>query len=525
MKFQKKLAVTALFAALAAASVVAQAQTVRIANQGDALSMDPHSLNESLQLSVTSNVYEPLVGRNKDLSLTPMLATSWKQTSPTVWRFELRKGVQFHDGTPFTADDVVFSLARTQVEGSDMKSYTNDFKEVRKIDSHTVEIETKTPFPILPDVLSLVYIMSKKWCETNQATVPVDRRKGVENTASFKANGTGPFRVRERQPNVRTVFTRNGSYWGKIEGNVTEVVFTPIGNDATRVAALLSGEVDVMEPVPVQDIDRVNSSANTRAVTGPELRTIFLGMDQKRDELLYSNVKGKNPFKDKRVRQAFYQAIDIKGIKKTVMRGASNPSAQLVGPGINGFQPEMKRLPYDVEAAKKLMAEAGYPNGFEVSMNCPNDRYVNDGRICQTVAANLSRINVKINLQAETKGTYFPKVLRRDTSFYMLGWTPATYDAHNAMNAIMRCVDDKGAGQFNLGAYCNPKVDELTLKVQAETDKNKRNAYIKEAFDLHAADVGHIPLHQQALAWGVNKKVKLVQLADNFMYFKWISLP
>ena len=525
MKIERKMAATALFVALSAVGVVASAQTVRIANQGDALSMDPHSLNETLQLSVTGNVYEPLVGRNKDLSLTPMLATSWKQTSPTVWRFELRKGVQFHDGTPFTADDVVFSLARTQVEGSDMKSYTNDFKEVRKIDSHTVEIETKTPFPILPDVLSLVYIMSKKWCETNQATVPVDRRKGVENTASFKANGTGPFRVRERQPNVRTVFTRNGSYWGKIEGNVTEVVFTPIGNDATRVAALLSGEVDVMEPVPVQDIDRVNRSANTRAVTGPELRTIFLGMDQKRDELLYSNVKGKNPFKDKRVRQAFYQAIDIKGIKKTVMRGASNPSAQLVGPGINGFQPEMKRLPYDVEAAKKLMAEAGYPNGFEVSMNCPNDRYVNDGRICQTVAANLSRINVKINLQAETKGTYFPKVLRRDTSFYMLGWTPATYDAHNAMNAIMRCVDDKGAGQFNLGAYCNPKVDELTLKVQAETDKNKRNAYIKEAFDLHAADVGHIPLHQQALAWGVNKKVKLVQLADNFMYFKWISLP
>ena len=525
MKIERKMAATALFVALSAAGVVASAQTVRIANQGDALSMDPHSLNETLQLSVTGNVYEPLVGRNKDLSLTPMLATSWKQTSPTVWRFELRKGVQFHDGTPFTADDVVFSLARTQVEGSDMKSYTNDFKEVRKIDSHTVEIETKTPFPILPDVLSLVYIMSKKWCETNQATVPVDRRKGVENTASFKANGTGPFRVRERQPNVRTVFTRNGSYWGKIEGNVTEVVFTPIGNDATRVAALLSGEVDVMEPVPVQDIDRVNSSANPRAITGPELRTIFLGMDQKRDELLYSNVKGKNPFKDKRVRQAFYQAIDIKGIKKTVMRGASNPSAQLVGPGINGFQPEMKRLPYDVEAAKKLMAEAGYPNGFEVSMNCPNDRYVNDGRICQTVAANLSRINVKINLQAETKGTYFPKVLRRDTSFYMLGWTPATYDAHNAMNAIMRCVDDKGAGQFNLGAYCNPKVDELTLKVQAETDKDKRNAYIKEAFDLHAADVGHIPLHQQALAWGVNKKVKLVQLADNFMYFKWISLP
>ena len=525
MKFNKKMAYSAVFTALCAMNLVANAQTVRIANQGDALSMDPHSLNESLQLSVTGNVYEPLVGRGKDLGLAPALATSWKQTAPTVWRFELRKGVQFHDGTPFTADDVVFSFARAAGDGSDMRSYTNDIKEVRKVGDHAVEIETKAPFPILPDVISLVYIMSKKWCEANKAERPVDRRKGIENTASFKANGTGPFRVRERQPNVRTVFTRHGGYWDKIEGNAAEVVFTPIGNDATRVAALLSGEVDVMEPVPVQDIARVNASGSVRAVTGPELRTIFLGMDQKRDELLYSNVKGKNPFKDKRVRQAFYQAIDIKGIKKTVMRGASNPSAQLVGPGINGFQPEMKRLPYDVEAAKKLMAEAGYPNGFEVSMNCPNDRYVNDGRICQTVAANLSRINVKINLQAETKGTYFPKVLRRDTSFYMLGWTPTTYDSHNALNALMICPDDKtGAGQFNLGAYCNPKLDELTKKILVETDKPKRDAMIKEAFEVHTADVGHLPLHQQALAWGVSKKVKLVQMADNYMPFKWITV-
>jgi len=523
MKFKIKAALVLMLYALAATSLVANAQTIRVANQGDALSMDPHSFNESLQLSTTGNVYEPLVGRNKDLSLAPALATAWKQTSPTVWQFELRRGVQFHDGTPFTADDVLFSFARTQADGSDMKSYTNDFREVRKINDFLVEIETRTPFPILPDVISQVAIMSKKWCETNQALTPVDRRKGIENAASFRANGTGPFRLRERQPNVRTVFTRNGTYWGKIEGNVAEVVFTPIGNDATRVAALLSGEVDVMEPVPVQDIERVNNSANTRAITGPELRTIFLGMDQKRDELLYSSVKGKNPFKDRRVRQAFYQAIDIDGIKKTVMRGASNPSALLVGPGINGFQPEARRLPYDVEAARKLMAEAGYASGFELSMNCPNDRYVNDGRICQAVAANLARINVRINLQAETKGTYFPKILRRDTSFYMLGWTPSTYDAHNALNALMACVDDKGAGQFNLGAYCNPKVDELTRKIQAETDKARRNAMIKEAFDLHSADVGHLPLHQQALAWGVSKKVRLVQLADNYMPFKWMS--
>ena len=520
MNFKHSLISTLALAAIAGTAV---AQTVRIGNQGDALSMDPHSLNESLQLSVTGNVYEGLMARDKDLKLVPALATSWKQTSPTVWRFELRKGVKFHDGKPFTADDVLFSFARAAGDGSDMKSYTNDFKEVRKAGDFAVEIETKAPFPILPDLLALVYIMSKQWAEENQATRPVDRRKGIENAASFRANGTGPYRLRERQPNVKTSFVRNGSYWGKVEGNVVNVEYTPIGNDATRVAALLSGQVDVIEPVPLQDVARINASGKSKVMQGPELRTIFLGMDQKRDELLYSNVKGKNPFKDKRVRQAFYQAIDIDGIKKTVMRGASNPSALMVGPGINGFQPDAKRMPYDVEAAKKLMAEAGYASGFEVSMNCPNDRYVNDGRICQAVAANLSRINVKINLQAETKGTYFPKILRRDTSFYMLGWTPSTYDAHNALNALMACVDDKGAGQFNLGAYCNPKVDELTKKIQAETDKAKRNAMIKEAFDLHSADVGHLPLHQQALAWGVGKNVKLVQLADNYMPFKWMS--
>ncbi|QBM29983.1 ABC transporter substrate-binding protein [Hydrogenophaga pseudoflava] len=522
MNFKHSLITSIALAAIAGTAV---AQTVRIGNQGDALSMDPHSLNESLQLSVTGNVYEGLVARDKDLRLVPALATSWKQTSPTVWRFELRKGVKFHDGKPFTADDVLFSFARAAGEGSDMQSYTNDFKQVRKVGDSAIEIETKTPFPILPDLLALVYIMSKPWAEENQATRPVDRRKGIENAASFRSNGTGPYRLRERQPNVKTSFVRNGSYWGKIEGNVVNVEYTPIGNDATRVAALLSGQVDVIEPVPLQDVARINASGKSKVLQGPELRTIFLGMDQKRDELLYSNVKGKNPFKDKRVRQAFYQAIDINTIQRVVMRGASKPTALMVGPGINGFDAAMNtRLPYDPDAARKLLADAGYPNGFEVGMNCPNDRYVNDGDICQAVAANLAKIGVKVNLQAETKGTYFPKILKRDTSFYLLGWTPGTYDSHNALNALMRCVDDKGSGQFNLGSYCNPKVDELTLKIQSETDKPKRDAMIKEAFKLHADDVGHLPLHQQALAWGVASNVQLVQLADNFMPFRFMSV-
>jgi peptide/nickel transport system substrate-binding protein len=353
----------------------------------------------------------------------------------------------------------------------------------------------------------------------------VDRRKGLENAASFRANGTGPFMLRERQPGVRTVFARHPGYWGRIEGNAAEVVYTPIGNDATRVAALLSEQIDVMEPVPLQDVARISASGRARVLQGPELRTVFLGLDQRRDELLYSNVKGRNPFKDRRVRQAFYQAIDIEGIRRGVMRGASTPTALIVGPGIRGYDAVVdKRLPHDPEAARRLLAEAGYPNGFELTINCPNDRYVNDAEICQAVAANLARVGVKVALQAETKGTYFPKVLRRDTSFYMLAWTPATYDAHNTLNALARCVDDKGAGQFNLGGYCNPKLDALVAAIQSETDQARRDALIREALQLHAEDIGHLPLHQQALAWGVSNRVEVVQLADNFMPFRYMTV-
>jgi peptide/nickel transport system substrate-binding protein len=516
---------TLLAIALAAACGMAQAVTLRVADVGDVQSMDPHSLNETLQLSFTGNIYEALVARGKDMKLVPALATQWKQTSPTVWRFELRKGVKFHDGTPFTVDDVVFSFKRGTADGSDMKGYTAPIKEVRAVGDSAVDIETNAPFPILPDTLTSLYIMSRKWCEENKAERPVDRRKGVENTASFKTNGTGPYRLKERQPSTRTVIVRNFGYWDKVDGNVDEVVFTPIGNDATRVAALLSGEIDVMEPVPLQDVDRVKSAGKFTVLQGPELRTIFLGMDQKRDELLSSSVKGKNPFKDKRVRQAFYQAIDIEAIKSRVMRDAATPTALMIGPGVRGFQADMnKRLPHDVEAAKKLLADAGYATGFEVGMNCPNDRYVNDAQICQAVAANLARIGVKVNLQAETKNTYFPKILRRDTSFYLLGWTPSTTDAHDAMYNLMGTPTDKGQGQFNLGAYSNPRFDELMAKVQSEIDQVKRNEAIREAFKIHQDDIGHIPLHQQALAWAMKSGVSLVQLPDNRLFFKWVSV-
>ncbi len=502
----------------------AGAVTFKFADQGDPISMDPHSLNESFQLNFTGNIYEPLVGRGKKLELVPLLATSWKATGPTVWRFELRKNVRFHDGAPFTADDVIFSLERAKAEASDVKGHVAAIKEIRKIDNYTIDIITNAPFPILPDALGSWLIMNRAWCEKNNATGPVDVRKGKENAATLKANGTGPFVLRSRQPGVRTELVVNPAYWDKIESNVTEVIFTPIGNDATRVAALAAGDIDMMQPVPVQDVARLTTNPGLRILQGPELRTIFLGMDQARDELLYSNVKGKNPFKDKRVRQAFYQAIDIEAIRSRIMRGAATPTNLMVAPGIKGFVPAQNvRLPYDTAAAKKLMVEAGYPNGFEIGMNCPNDRYVNDSEICQAVAAMLARIDVKVNLDAETKVTYFPKVLSRNTSFYMLGWTPTTYDSHNPLLQLMMTPVDKGAqGQFNLGSYSNKRLDELTAQIGTELDETKRNAMIAEAFRIHADDVGHLPLHQQALAWGMKRNIELVQLADNYNWLKWV---
>ena len=512
---------------LALIAGAAQAVTLRVANQGDAQAMDPHALNEALQLSLLGNVYEPLIGRDQKLALTPALATRWSATSPTVWRFELRRGVRFHDGTPLTAADVVFSFQRAAGEGSDMRSTTASIKAVRAVagagGSDAIEIETHAPFPILPDVISNIYIMSRAWCEANQATRPVNRRKGIENAASFKANGTGAFQLKERQPGTRTVLTRFAGYWMPLATNVTEVVFTPIANDATRVAALLSGEIDLMEPVPLQDIERLKANPALKVLQGPELRTIFLGMDQQRDELLYSDVKGRNPFKDHRVRRAVYQAIDIEAIRTRVMRGAATPAALMLGPGVNGYPADLdRRLPYDPAAAKRLLAEAGYPSGFEVGMNCPNDRYVNDAKICQAVAANLARIGVRIKLQAEAKVTYFPKILRRQTSFYLLGWTPGTCDAHDVLSALIATPNEQGQGQFNLGSYSNARVDALTAAVQSETDSARRNALIREALALHAKDIGHIPLHQQALAWGMKKNIALVQLPDNMMPFKWV---
>ncbi|MDB5488952.1 MAG: transporter substrate-binding protein, partial [Reyranella sp.] len=324
-------------------------------------------------------------------------------------------------------------------------------------------------------------------------------------------------------------------WWDKPVHNITEVIFTPVPNAATRIAALKAGDIDMTYEVPPADTDNLKKDANIKVLEGPETRIVFLGFDQERDELVESNIKGKNPFKDKRVREAMHRSIDVDAIKRTVMRGQSFPTNLMVAPGINGYTKDLDKRPalLKPEEAKKMLADAGYPNGFETGMDCPNDRYVNDEKICQAVVAMLAKIGVKVNLRAQTRNLYFAKILRStsdgkpsNTSFYMLGWSPATtYDVHNVFEQIIQTPDAKAKkGLYNAGGYSNKKFDELSNKVEVETDKAKRDAMIAEATKLYVDDFAYIPLHQQALVWATRKNVDLVQPADNSFPLRFVTL-
>ena len=521
---------TSLFLALALglAAAPAAAATFRHAFQGDLKSLDPYTVNETFTIAMLGNAYEGLTRRDGDLKIVPGLAESWEAAEPLRWRFHLRKGVKFAGGEPFTADDVLFSFDRVRQQESEFKTRVPKDAKAVKVDDYTVDFVLTQPDPNLVGEWDSWYILSKSWSEANGATKVQPATGAQLNAFALKSNGTGPYAILSHEPGVKTVFKKNPNWWGwsSAPGNIDEVVFTTIKQDATRVAALLSGEVDMIEPVPVQDMQRVAANPATNMLAGPELRTIHLFMDQKRDELKYASVKGKNPFKDVRVRKAFYQAIDIEAIRKKVMRDMSTPAALLITPLLFSRAGEFQRLPYDPAAAKQLLTDAGYPDGFELTMHCPNDRYVNDEQICLAVTSMLARISVKVKLEALPKAVFFGRAGLAggyDTSFGMLGWTPSGFDSLNVFQNLTGCRDDKGNGSpFNYGGYCNPKVDALVPQISVESDQAKRLGLVAEAYRLLTEDVSHIPLHQQALSWGVSKKVKLVQRADDVMLYQWI---
>src|ERR1043165_6748669 len=382
-----KLKTLALALGIAAACAVsAHATTLRFAFQGEFKSLDPYSLNESFTLGMLGNVYEGLTKRDKDLKIIPGLAERWEQLEPTRWRFYLRKGVKFQNGEDFTADDVVFSAERSFKPASDIKTRIQPAgTKAVKVDDHTVDFILPSPNPILHYEWDTWYIMSKKWADANN-TAAVQPVSGQSMSyAALHTNGTGPFTITEHQAGVKTVFKKNPNWWGKVEHNIDEAIFTTISNDATRVAALLSGDVDFVDPVPLQDVQRINSSGVAEVMQGPELRTIFLGFDQMRPELRSSSVKGKNPRKDVRVRQAFCLSIDENAIAKRVMRDAATPTPLMISPLLFDKANDFKRPAPNTDQAKKLLADAGYPNGFEGAMDFPTARHVNDDAICQPV--------------------------------------------------------------------------------------------------------------------------------------------
>jgi len=523
------LSFCAVFAALVGFATSGGATTFRWANDGDPTTMDPHARSDSFVSSFDFNMYEPLVRRDRNLKLEPALAIEWATINPTTWRFKLRRGVTFHDGTPLTVEDVLFSFQRAIAPGSDLAAQMSAVKEVKKIDDDTVDFITDGPAPILPNYLAAVAIMSKAWCEAHN-TLRAATLKDEESYATRNANGTGPFMLKDRQPLVRTVLVKNPNWWGLKDQpiNIDEVVFSRVENPATRMSALLSGDLDMIYNVPPQDIDRIEKNPAVKVWQTPELRTIFLGMDQARDELLEADVKGKNPFKDKRVRQAFYQAIDEDAIASKVMRGFAHPTALMVGPGVNGYDPTLdKRYPYDPASAKKLLAEAGYPDGFQVGFDCPNDRYVNDEAICQAVVAMLAKIGVKVNLLAQTKGKYFTKINAPgfNTSFYLLGWTPTPLDTlHMLSNLTQTRSADFRDGAWNDGGYSNPAIDELIKKISVELDGEKRNELISQALTIVKDDFAYVPLHQQIVVWASRANVELAPLGTNDFQLRYVTL-
>jgi peptide/nickel transport system substrate-binding protein len=506
----------------------AEARTVRWAASGDPNTMDPHSQNVGTVTMVVQQIYDPLIHRNADLTLRPGLALSWEQVEPTRWRFVLRQGVRFHEGEAFTADDVVFSLTRAQQPTSNFGIYVDSVDRAVKVDEFTVDVITRRPDPILPNKFASLYMMSQSWSERHNAARPQNTRQREEMHTVRNTNGTGAFRLVSREPDVRTVLRRNEEWFGwtapgQAAGNVTEIIYRPISSDATRIAALLSGEIDFVLDPPLQDLSRLRNAGNIRVVEGPEVRTIFIAMDLHRDRLLYSDVQDRNPLKDVRVRRALYQAIDIEAIRRTTMRGQSIVTGTFFPPQVNGYSAEEDvRLPYDPARARALLAEAGYPNGFGITLDCPNNRYINDEQICAAIAAMWTRVGVRTSVKAQPLSTFFPQLQREDTSIYLLGWGVPTLDALYSFQSLLASRNgQQGDGIWNYGRYSSPRMDELVTAMKTQSGE-PRMAAIRDALWIYREDVPHIPLHHQMIPWAMRSNVTIPHAANNQPYMRWM---
>jgi len=516
----------AVAGALAATALPAQASTFRWTRSADLSSWDIHAQNVGVNNSVHRAVYEALVEYNSQTQKPePSLAAKWERINPKQLRVTLREGVTFSDGSPLTADDVKFSLERAKAKTSGFVVYTQGIDRVEVLNPTTVDIFSDVPNPVLVNQLTELRIMSKPWAEKNNSTVPKDIKAKDENYAHRHALGTGPLVLDSWSPDSRLVLKANPHWWGKgkYPTNVTEAVYTPIKSDATRTAALLSGEVDFIIDPSMNDLQRIKQTPNLQVLESAADRTMFLGMDQYRDELEHSSVKGKNPFKDVRVRQALYQAIDMGTIQRVVMRGLAQPTGTLIAHHVNGWTPQVdKRLAFNPEASKKLLAQAGYPDGFEVEFSCPAGRYPSDEALCQAISAQWAKVGVKAKLRTQPFATYFPMIQRYEASVYLLGWSVPTFDAYYSLQALIRSPGGGGDGNFNLGRASNPQQDAMIERVKTETDLKLRNQLIEKVLLNEHQAISHIPLFNLITPWATAKKVQIPTRADN--YIDWRAL-
>jgi len=522
--FSRCSVLTLASAALLGATSVAGAETFRWAGTTDPSTLDPHATNTAPVLGFLNNVYEGLVRRNKEMKIEPSLATAWEPIGADGWRFSLRTDVTFQDGSAFTADDVLFSYERASSEESDVSSWFSPVSEVKVVDDFTIDFLTKAPNPLFPDSIANFMIMDRDWSEKNEAARP---SKEAENFATRNANGTGPFKVTERDPGVRTALVPNEAWWDDMESNISEAIFTPIGQNATGMAALLSGEIDFISPIPLQDVPRMKERAGFTVHEGVEARVLMFGFAHQADALKFSDeTSGKNPFQDVRVRQAAYQAINADALIDKIMRGNAQPASQLVSDAMRGYSTSMAdRMAYDPAAAKALMAEAGYADGFSFGLQCPNDRYINDESICKAAASMMAKVGLNAKLTSMPVRTYWPELREDNFDMYLLGWSPGTFDAEHPIRFLASTPNkEKKLGSWNFGDYSNARVDELLPTIQTELDEGARQAMIDEVAGILQKEVAYIPMYVQPLIWASKDNVKLTQRTDNFFILRWVTV-
>ncbi|WP_019616700.1 ABC transporter substrate-binding protein [Psychromonas ossibalaenae] len=510
MKFFKtKLAVALLAAGL---SFTSSAADVTVAYDADPVSLDPHEQLSGGTMQMSHMLFDPLVRFTKEFDFEARLAEKWERIDATTFRFNLRKGVKFHSGNTMTADDVVWTFNRLKVSG-DFKGVFAPYEKMVKVDDYTVEIKSTEPYPLVLQTATYIFPMDSKFY-SGQAD---GKDKGAivkhgNSFASTNVSGTGPFIVTSREQGIKVVFERFDDYWDtKSPGNVDKLTLVPIKEDATRVAALLSGDVDLIHPVAPNDQKRVKTTKDIDLTTVAGTRIITFQMNQNSNPAL----------KDVRVRQAIVHAINNKGIVKKIMKGFATTAGQQGPAGYAGYDQALVPR-YDLKKAKQLMKEAGYEKGFKLSMMAPNNRYVNDAKIAQAASAMLSKIGIKVDLKTLPKAQYWPEFDVCAADMMMIGWHSDTEDSANFSEFLtMTRNKETGKGAYNCGHYANPTVDNLVNSANAETDPAKRGAMLQEVEQILYKDAAFVPLHWQNLAWGAKSNLEIAPIVNalNFPYF------